>query len=108
MYSPAATACDGFLYALGVSNLESDRVVFRATVIDAGSNPGGDGENPGEGDAGEGSSQEEKVGEGAPAKQLASTGDGAMTLVAAFGSLALAACAAIGCSATRKRRSRRP
>lgn len=108
VYSPAATACDGFLYALGVSNLESDRVVFRATVIDAGSNPGGDGENPGEGDAGEGSSQEGKAGEGAPAKQLASTGDDAMTLVAAFGSLALAACAAIGCAATRKRRSRRP
>lgn len=105
VYYTAATAYDGLLYALGISNIEPGRVVFRATAVDTGSGEGEDPGVPGEGEGsgeGAGSADQEASGsDGAAAKPLASTGDGAAALAGLFGSLALAACAAITLAARR-------
>ncbi len=90
IYQPTATAHDGYLYALAFSNLESERIVFRATAIDTGGEAdtgGGEGGAPGD----ETKNQGAGTSEGTAAKPLASTGDGAAATVSAAGMAGLTA-----------------
>lgn len=106
VYQATATAHDGYLYALAVSNLESERIVFRATAIDTGSEAdtgGGEGSAPGD----ETKNQGAGTSEGTAAKPLASTGDGTAATASAAGMVGLTALLVGAFARTRTRRTAR-